>query len=250
MILGAAAWVAASACGTPQQPPASPPDSGLTTQAEASPSAAAPTTMTNGQGQTVTLTMQTLPDSRGFEYCELVFDYGDKGSDIYSTSPLAPCSEEWWAGLDLDALATEFGAQSVTKNGPEWWSMDEVGVLASAPVPVAGVDMVYGANLPPGTLGAPQYQVFNPAKTQNLTWLAGRPTYRLVDADGNVYVMQGYKVPEDSLATLGSQFQELPAGWEYQVVNPTEDLVMNLTPAQPIPSIQDEFDQIYIRIPA
>jgi hypothetical protein len=61
--------------------------------------------------------------------------------------------------------------------------------------------------------------------------------------------MQGNKVPSDSLATLGSQFKELPAGRSYNVVDSTEDLVMNLTPDEAIPSVQDEFDQIYIRIP-
>ena len=41
----------------------------------------------------------------------------------------------------------------------------------------------------------------------------------------------------------------LPDGWEYRAVDLEEDLVMNLTPAEPIPSVSDEFDQIYIRIP-
>jgi hypothetical protein len=206
--------------------------------------------MTTGQGKEMSLTLQTLPDSRGYKYCELVFDYGDKGSDIYSTSPLKPCAAEWWDNLDLDALASEFGAESVIKNGPQWWSMDEVGVMASEPVPVAGVDMVFGAHLPPGTMSGEAYSVFSPAKTQNLTWTTGKPTYQLVDTDGNVYVMQGYKVPEDSLSTLGDDFRKLPDGWKYEVVDPKEDLVMNLTPDEPIPSVQDEFDQIYIRIPA
>ena len=55
--------------------------------------------------------------------------------------------------------------------------------------------------------------------------------------------------PEDALATLGERFQQMPDGWEYRAKAPTEDLVMKLTPNKPIPSVQDEFDQIYIRIP-
>ncbi|MDW7731151.1 MAG: hypothetical protein SCH66_01840 [Methanolobus sp.] len=207
------------------------------------------TTMQTGQGTTLTLFPQTLKDSRDYRYCELVFDYGDNGSDIYSTSPLAECSEEWWDGLDTDALAEEFSADSVVKNGPQNWSMDEVTVLTSEPIPVADVDMVFGAHLPPGTLETPMYEVFSPAKNQDLVWDAGKPAYELVDPDGNVYVLQGYKVPEESLATLGDDFEELPEGWEYQVVVLDEDLVMNLTTAEPIPSITDEFDQIYIQIP-
>ncbi len=206
-------------------------------------------TMTTGQGKTMTLTLQTLPNSRGYQYCELVFNYGKKGSDIYSTSPLAKADHDWWNNLDLDALAKEFGAESVYKNGPQWWSMDEVGVMASHPVPVAGIEMVFGAHLPPGTLKIAKYTVFNPAKFQNLTWKRGKPVSQLVDPDGHVYVLQGQKVPEEELATLGERFKNLPEGWKYRVQVLDKDLVMKLTPKAPIPSVQDEFDQIYLRIP-
>jgi hypothetical protein len=205
--------------------------------------------MTTGQGEKMTLTMQTLKESRGYQYCELVFDYGDKGNDIYSTSPLAKADLVWWNNLDLEALAKEFGAKSVYKNGPQWWSMDEVGVMASPPVNVADVKMVFGAHLPPGTLAIPKYAVFNPAKFQNLLWKKGKPVYQLVDPNGYVYVLQGHKIPADQLATLGKTFRKLPEGWEYRVKVLDEDLVMKLTPNKPIPSVQDEFDQIYIRIP-
>ena len=67
--------------------------------------------------------------------------------------------------------------------------------------------------------------------------------------DGHVYVVQGHKIPLDQMSSLGEKFKKLPEGWKYQVVTPSEDLVMNLTPAHAIPSVQDEFDQIYIRIP-
>jgi hypothetical protein len=110
--------------------------------------------------------------------------------------------------------------------------------------------MIFGANLPPGTMEAAAYTVNSPAKYQYLVWDAGKPTYQIVDADGNAYVLQGYKVEQDQLASLGEQFEQLPEGWSYQVVTPDEDLVFDLTPAEPIPSIQDEFDQIYIRVPA
>lgn len=211
--------------------------------------AKADATMKTGQGKEMTLTLKNLPNSRDYQYCELVIQYGDIGSDIYSTSPLKECSVEWWDNLNLEAVATELGAKMAIKNGPQWWSMDEVGVMASEPVTIAGVEMVFGAHLPAGTMSIPHYTVFNPAKFQNLTWKAGEPTYQLVDPDGHAYVLQGYKVKKEDLASLGSKFKLLPEGWKYQVVTPQEDLVMNLTPAHAIPSIQDEFDQIYIRIP-
>jgi hypothetical protein len=210
--------------------------------------AQAQTTMTTGNGKTLTLTLRPLENSRGYIYCELVFIY-PQGSDIYSTSPVAPCDTAWWDALDREALAKEFGAVSVVKNGPQWWSMDEVGVMASEPMPVGGARMVFGAHLPPGTMETPHYQVFNPAKYQNLVWKAGRPSYQLVDPDGHVYVIQGHKIPVAELPDLGDRMEKLPEGWTYRVVTLEKDLVMNLTPNEPIPSVQDEFDQIYIRIP-
>ena len=205
--------------------------------------------MTTGQGKKYTLTFKKLPNSRDYQYCELVFNYGETGNDIYSTSPLAPANLDWWNKLDVEKLAKEFGAKSVYKNGPQWWSMDEVGVMASEPVDVAGVKMNFGAHLPPGTLNIPKYKVFNPAKYQYLVWKAGKPVYELVDADGLVYVLQGHKIPTDQLATLGKRFKELPKGWQYRVQTLDKDLIMDLTPKEPIPSVSDEFDQIYIRIP-
>jgi hypothetical protein len=233
-LVGSGIWIRASAQG----------------QARTSETTNAPeVTMTTGQGKKMTLTMQTLPDSRGYQYCELVFNYGERGNDIYSTSPLAKAELDWWDKLDIKSLAKEFGAESVYRNGPQSWSMDEVGVMASKPVNVAGVNMVFGAHLPPGTLKIAKYKVFNPAKFQNLVWKAGKPVYQLVDPEGHVYVLQGHKIPTNGLAALGEKFQHLPAGWKYRVKVLNEDLVMKLTPKEPIPSVQDEFDQIYIRIP-
>lgn len=129
--------------------------------------------------------------------------------------------------------------------------MDTVKVKGSQELfHMAGADMNFGANLPPDTMASTAYTVFYPTKTQFLIWKAGLPTYRLNDADGYQYVVQGYKVDKSDLATLGDQFQSLPEGWSYSVVMPDEDLVFDLTPDAPIPSVQDEFDQIYIRVPS
>lgn len=206
-------------------------------------------TMASSRGDEMKLTLHPVPNSRGYRYCELVFDYGDAGNDIYTTSSMGECDVDWWNNLDLKAVAAELGANAVYKNGPQRWSMDELSQMQSDPVQVAGVDMGFGAHLPPGTMSISNYTVFNPSKYQDLTWKAGQPVYQIVDADGNVYVVQGYKVETDALATLGETFQKLPEGWQYRVVELDKDLVMNLRPGQPIPSVQDEFDQIYIRIP-
>ena len=170
----------------------------------ASVAAAQEISMTTGRGDTMTLTMKALPDSRGYIYCELLFQY-DSGIDVYSTSPLAPCSLEWWENLDLDALAEEFGAEAVLKNGPQFWASDEVRLMLSERVPVAGIDMVFGARLPPGTEEVAPYAVFLPAKYHYLAYEAGKPVYQLVDPEGHVYVAQAHKLPVDEMASLGDR---------------------------------------------
>jgi hypothetical protein len=205
--------------------------------------------LTAGDGNEFYLYPQWLNNSRNFIYCEMIWNYDDQhGSDIYSTSPIQPCNVTWWDDLNLTDVADSLDAESATKNGPQYWSMDQVRVYASDPVDIFGEPMVFGAVLPPGTVGMSPYTVFYPSKNQYLVWNAGKPTYRLTDNDGYVYVLQGYKVPESELATLGDDFQDLPEGWTYTVVNPDEDLIMDLTPDIEIPSVQDEFDQVYIRI--
>lgn len=122
-------------------------------------------------------------------------------------------------------------------------------MMMSQTVTVGGTRMNYGATLPPGTMEMSKYSVFKPAKYQNLLYKAGKPVYQLIDPDGHVYVIQRYKVPTEALETLGDKFKQLHKGWKYKVEVLKEDLVMNLTFDRTIPSVQDEFDQIYIRIP-
>lgn len=213
----------------------------------------APVDMAAASGETYTLTFKELDGAAGYIYCEIIFDYGDAGQDIFSTSPVAPCDTDWWDSLDVDATAAELGANFIYKNGPEWWSSDVVAVMASEPQDIQGVQMNFGAVLPPGTVGGgggtPDYTLFNTAKNQNLTWSAGTETYQLVDGNGYHYIIQGYKVDPSELPTLGDQFQNLPAGWTYETITYDQDLAVELSPAGFIPSVQDEFDQIYILIP-
>lgn len=238
--LVACSLISLSACRETPSDPETPPTS---------PETAKGVSMTNGQGKEYTLTLRPLSDSRDYLYCELIFDYGEKGLDIYSTSMQGEPSLEWWDNIDLEALAKGFGAKTVRRNGPQRWSMDEVSMMLSEPIEVAGVKMAFGGHLPPGTAEIPAYQVFNPAKYQYLVWKAGRPVYQLVDPEGHVYVLQGYKVQTGDLAHLGEKLKTLPDDWEFRISELEEDLVMDLTPAEPIPSVPDELDQYWIRIP-
>jgi hypothetical protein len=84
-----------------------------------------------------------------------------------------------------------------------------------------------------------------------MVYSKGKPVYELVDAEGNIYVMQAHddRFPIDSLAKLGEQLKKLPKGWQYRERILTEDLILDLGPDQTIHGIGDEFHQYYTRIP-
>jgi hypothetical protein len=201
--------------------------------------------VTTGLGKEITLKFHVLKDKRDHTYCELAFQY-ENSTDVYLTEFSKECSSDWFDNLDLDAVARELGAKSVHKNGPQSFSMDEHGLMISDPVTIAGVSMVFGLKLPPGVFELPTYKPFYPDKNQTLLYKAGTPRYQLVDPDDNAYVIMGYKLPKESLVTLGKDL-ELPDGWEYHVVVSSKDLYVDLT-GDPRPHVRDKFNQVYAPI--
>jgi hypothetical protein len=99
--------------------------------------------------------------------------------------------------------------------------------------------------------GSDPYRVFYPKKTQKMVYSKGKPVYEIVDADGNVYVLQAHEeqFTLESLPKLGEKLKKLPEGWRFRTRNLTEDLVLDLKPSETIYAIGDEFHQYYTRIP-
>ena len=127
-------------------------------------------TMSTSQDETMTLTLKSLSDSRKWQYCELVFNYSDDRLRYLQHSPSGPVPDSTggttWTSTPWQQT---YGAESVDKNGPQWWSMDDVGVMGSRTGDRGGVSMVFGATLPPPApcgLRPAEYEVFNTAKTQ------------------------------------------------------------------------------------
>lgn len=114
---------------------------------------------TAGDGTVYYLYPQWLNNSRNYVYCEMLWDYGSPhGTDLYSTSPIAPCNTTWWDNLNLTDVANLLNATSSSKNGPQSWTMDSVRVYASDPVDILGEPMVFGALFAPGGTSTPQYE--------------------------------------------------------------------------------------------
>lgn len=203
-----------------------------------------------GTGDVYTLTPQYYANTRELIYCEMEFDY-DGGTDVFNSTGLSDCDAQIWNFMDLDGLAAQFGYNSLTQNGPQYWAMDILTLNGGEPVNIGGIEMRYGATIPPSNGGVPPYTPFNPEKIQFMVYEAGKPVYELVDPSGNTYVLQGRKqwVQYSSLPTLGDQMTQLPDSWSYQSRILDADLILNLTEDTANTSVVDEFGQVYIQHP-
>jgi len=197
----------------------------------------------------------TFTNTREMRYCEILVATKD-GIQVYNTTGVSDCPAQVWNTLDVEKIKTQFGASAVQKNGPHFWLMDTNSVSVGQKASLAGIEARWVARLDPallakGTQGTKPYTVFTPKKTQKMVYSKGKPVFELVDPEGNAYVMQAHeeKFPLESLAMLGEQMKQLPAGWKYRTRIPTEDVVMDLGPGQTIYAVGDEFHQYYTRIP-
>jgi hypothetical protein len=204
------------------------------------------------QGQAKSFTFSNTRDMR---YCEILVATKD-GVEVYNTTGVSDCPAQLWDALDLEKIKTQFGAAMVQKNGPHFWMMDTNTVSFGESASFGGIQARWAARLDPAILrkdakGSAPYTVFTPKKTQNMVYAKGKPVFELVDPEGNAYVMQAHeeRFPLGSLGKLGEQMKQLPAGWKYRTRTLTEDLVMDLGPAQTIYVVGDEFHQYYTRIP-
>jgi hypothetical protein len=212
---------------------------------------AAPVSAQFGTGDVYTLTPQYYANTRELIYCELEFFYnGGTSEDVFNSTGLSDCDAQIWNFMDVDGLAAQFGYESLTQNGPQYWACDILTLNGGEAVNIGGIDMRYGATITAGD-GIPPYTPFNPEKIQFLLYEAGKPIYQLVDPSGNTYVLQARKqwIQYSSLPTLGDQMTQLPEGWSYQSIVPDADVILNLTENTLNTSVVDEFGQVYIQYP-
>ena len=176
--------------------------------------------------------------------------------EVFNTTGLNDCPAEVWDTLDLEKIKQQFGGIAVQKNGPKFWMMDSQTLwFGQEQVSLAGLEARWAARVPAalarkGESGSEPYKYFTPKKHQRMVYDKGKPVFELVDNEGHVYVLQAHdqRFTMETLATLGDQMKQLPAGWQYRTRILTEDLVLDLTPDQTIYSMGDEFHQYYTRI--
>ena len=211
--------------------------------------------LVEAQDTTVKPKAVTVANTRDMRFGEILV-VKETGVEIYNTTGLNECPAELWDKMDLDKIKQQFGAKAVQKNGPHFWMMDSQTLLLGETASFGGIDARYAATLDPDTVqksatGSAPYKVFMPKKTQKMVYSRGKAVYELVDAEGNIYVLQAHdeQFPIESLAKLGDKMKELPKGWQFRTRNLTEDLILDLGPDKTIYAVGDEFHQYYTRIP-
>src|SRR3989304_5817099 len=196
------------------------------------------------------VTVKNIRDSRYGE----IFIIKQTGLDVYNTTGLNDCPAKLWDALDLEKIKNEFGAMQVQKNGPHFWMMDEQTLMMGDKASFGGIEARWAAHAPlsvvqKGATGGAPYAIYTPSKTQSMVYSKGKPVFELIDPDENVYVLQAHdeQFTIESLAKLGAKLK-LPKGWQYRTRTLTEDLKLDLSPAQSISAVGDDFHQYYTRI--
>ena len=193
-----------------------------------------------------------VKDIRDARYGE-IFIIKETGLDVYNTTGLNDCPGDLWDKLDLEQIKQDHGAMQVQKNGPHFWMMDEQTLMMGDKASFGGIEARWAAHAPlsvvqKGATGGKPYAIYTPSKTQSMVYYKGKPVFELVDPEGHVYVLQAHdeKFPISTLAGLGDKL-DLPKGWQYRSRTLTEDLKLDLSPAETIYAVGDDFHQYYTR---
>lgn len=176
--------------------------------------------------------MEPGDDWRDHRYGEIIAVYR-KGfklyMEVYNTVNSNELPEDLWEKIDSDALAKEYGAMAVLKNGPRHWVVNniEAGPMSKDRkiANFGGIEMTQRAKLHKtifqGSLGSKKYAENVVNRETTYYYYKGNMVYELTSPAGDVYRMQSYSqqvdpsLTIDDLEMLGDKL-DLPAGWTYR----------------------------------
>jgi hypothetical protein len=164
---------------------------------------------------------------RGNRYCEIILSQKITSYLIYNTLGLNDCPLNIWDKVTVAQVKQETGFSFVHLNGPRYWVIDGfnhstqvnpvIKTISGLTMREAGILDIKWVDLLKSRFPYHQHQV-----KRQTTWFyaAGKPVYELIDANGEVFVMQSYstqKAPqtEQSLTQLGTTLK-LPKGWIFK----------------------------------
>jgi hypothetical protein len=196
---------------------------------------------------------------RGKPYNEflVVYRYFNQiRAGVYNDTGKTYISEKDFAKIDTNAIKKQFGAMTVIKNGPRFWTMDEItGYYNGTPKTIAGYEMNQ-----PGILNLSltdlknrsAYSIHKVNRKTTYTFRKGEKVYELVSDKNEVYTMQsGSREIDKSLTiadldTLGARLK-LPKGWSYRVRTLDQDVTYQINGTAYV--IQDELNDSYQKNP-
>lgn len=199
-------------------------------------------------------------DLRNFRYAEVLptFECSDGlVTEVYVTTGFNDSPEDQWYALNADDLTNELGAVKVVLNGPRHWLMSEIirgennGSSGFDKIATFGtLQMQLAAQISgPGDDGL--YSENEVQRSTTYIFKAGTEVYKLVNPQGEEYVMQSYSrkiIPDlmiEDLASLGATL-DLPSGWAFQTEILSVDLEVVADGLAFV--IQDELENSYQKI--
>ena len=211
-------------------------------------------------------TLTCLGGTRGRRYGEIILlgtdaATGHRVGSVYNTTGLNDptgdgdsCPQELWEQVDPDAVAREYGALGVLKNGPRLWCLDWVEAVVGAERDFSGLGARWAAWIDVAGPRRPAPAAYTSLTSRRDTRFGpdrGSTAYVLDDPDGGSWVLKSVNLgtqPEQGyagLAGLGGRL-DLPPGWGFRAVPLDADLV--LTPDRgTAPIVQDDLGNAYDR---
>ena len=196
-------------------------------------------------------------------YCEVIPLFQESGKlvqYVYNTLGLNNCPAASWNALNADDLAKSLGAVKVELNGPRYWLLDQIiasGDTATGEVKTFGdlkMQLRAKVEVPVGSASAGSGVHYSPVtvlRNTEYVFGAGKPTFQLISAEGDEYIMQTYsqiidpKLTINDLPNLAARLQ-LPKGWQYRVVTPDQDL--HLVASGKAYVLQDDLENSYQKV--
>ncbi|NRB48407.1 MAG: alpha/beta fold hydrolase [Saprospiraceae bacterium] len=198
---------------------------------------------------------------RDFQYCEVlpVFECGDDFvTEVYASVGHNDCPDADWFELNAAELKDQFGMVDVRLNGPRHWVLNSVEANANGQTNnydkialFGNIEMSLQAQIQSAFSEGDLYTESEVLRTTTYTYLAGNEVYKLINPQGEEYIMQSYSrlidqdQTIDDLATLGSRLN-LPSGWSFLVEVLQADFLL-VTEGQAF-VITDDFDNAYQKI--